>query len=334
MLKKRDSSLDALRVLAAAFITFFHILQSAVSNDPTLSAQTSSLVSAISTPLNLTSCFFLITGYLWLSDKKICTYSKTLHNIIRFVLVLFSIGLCYAFMERFFTTRSFSLNLILASLTDVLTGNLWDHMWFLYSIIGVYLLLPVLKPFFEQRPVKDLSVFVAILFVFSILSPIISQTTSYAIPVNLHLSESIFFVCAGGLISKLSPLQRRAGYAFAALYCLSIIASFAIEIFAAHLSAWTNLTSCTSAFSIFLIATIFLRDMPEIPWVRSISNCSFGIYLFHPFFINVIVKVLNIYPLRQYPFLSVIGMFILAFGLSYAATYLLRRIAWIKKHIL
>ena len=64
------------------------------------------------------------------------------------------------------------------------------------------------------------------------------------------------------------------------------------------------------------------------------ARCSFGIYLFHQLFINVLLKVLNWYPLRNLAALSLLGLFAVVVLVSFAVTFLLRKIRWVRKYIL
>ena len=157
---KRKASLDVLRSVAAIAVVVFHVFGSSANNDPLISANLHSIITAASTALQWhVPVFFIITGYLWLQDEKNCTYKNMIPNIRRFIYALITIGFAYAVMERFFETKSFSMALFLNSVADVLSGNLWDHMWYLYAIIGVYLLLPILKKFFAYANEKELTYF-------------------------------------------------------------------------------------------------------------------------------------------------------------------------------
>ena len=76
------------------------------------------------------------------------------------------------------------------------------------------------------------------------------------------------------------------------------------------------------------------ENVKEIPWLRRISECSFGIYLFHQLFINVLLKVLNWYPLRRLAVLSLLGLFAAVVLAAFIVTFLLRKIRWVRKYIL
>lgn len=332
-MKKRNISLDILRSVATIAVVVFHVLSSSTNNDPMVSANVHSNVTAITNMLQWhVPVFFMITGYLWLQDEKECTFKKMIPNIRRFVCVLFTIGFSYAVMERFFDIRSISVSLFLKSITDVLTGNLWDHMWFLYSIIGVYLILPILKKFYANSTECEIKYFVALLFVFSILAPLIYEITDYKIPIELPASSSLFYVCVGGLITK-KKQNRNVAFSICG-FCLCSVATFLLTIFVEEGTVFIPLLNCISAVSLFLAVLSMASSNEEPKLIRSFSNCTFGIYLFHPFYINVMLKLLHIYPLQYSHLIALTIACIVIIGLSFATTYMLRCIPFIKKFIL
>lgn len=126
--------------------------------------------------------FLMITGYLWLDRSKECTYRNLWPHIRKFITVLLTIGYLYALMERVFNSNGLTLKVFLLSMVDVLCGNSWEHMWYLYTIIGVYLLLPVLKPFFSIEGNTEKTIFIGMLFVFTVLNPIVEDMTGFSLP--------------------------------------------------------------------------------------------------------------------------------------------------------
>lgn len=335
MKKNRNFALDILRVCAAAAVALYHVLGSSANNDPMVSGQLHSVITAISAMLQWhVPVFFLITGYLWLGDRKECTFEKVSSNILRFLSVLLSVGFAYAIMERFFVSRSISAELLINAFGDVMTGNLWDHMWYVYAIIGVYLVLPVLKSFFAQSDLKPIWILTGLLFVFHVLSPIVEEYWGYTIPISFPIMAPLFYVCAGGLLAKLHPVSNKIAFISLVTFVCGVAAVFLIALFARAYSAWIPLFSCFCAVALFAAVTARFSESTEVAWVRSVSDCSFGIYLFHPFFINLMIKVLRIFPLRWFPPLSIILASLAVVGLSYWTTCLLRKIGFIRKYIL
>lgn len=332
--KKRNISVDLMRSISAIAVVVYHVLGCSVDLDPELSEQARKVFSAFFEALSWNvPTFFIITGYLWLDDSKECTYAKMAHNIRRFVTVLFTVGFAFAIMERFFVTKQLSVSLFLGGITDVLTGNLWAHMWYLYSIIGVYLFLPVIKPFFQQSSKRTIGFLVCLLFVFTILEPVVDDFGGI-IPVRFPISKPAFYVCAGGLIAKGFSASKRATAWSAALFCGSFASAFLVQYFAPELEDLIPLLTCISAVSIFLAIISGGAQMHGSRSLRIFSNCTFGIYLFHQFFLNIMFKLLHLYPSRFLLPASVLVSCAAATLLSFALTYFLKKIRWINRYLL
>lgn len=322
----RKVSIDILRSLIASIIVIYHILSCAVHNASYVNDEILLEVQRINLALEFhVPVFFMITGYLWLGDDKLCTYQNVLVNIKKFFLVLFTIGFVYAIMQNFYANRNISFALIINSFKDVLNGNLWDHMWFLYAIIGMYLLLPVLKPFYTNSSIKQILIFVLLLFSFSIIKPLV-YSIGYKIPINIPSSSSLFYVCLGGLIAK-CDLRYRMWWII--LFVFSIGCLFISEQFISY----SKVINSISAFSIFVFIITKFNNI-QYENLRNFSDCTFGIYLFHPLFINIMIKVFHINPLHSYPIINCIVASFSIIVLSFAMTYILRKNYWIRKHLL
>lgn len=332
---KRKYELDVLRVLAAVAVVVFHVLASSVNNDPMVSGQMHRVITAISATLQWhVPVFFMITGYLWLGEEKDCNFHKMYPNIRRFVLVLFTIGFSYAMLERIFALREISFELLLLAFRDVLLGNLWDHMWYIYSIIGIYLFLPVLKPFFVHGSRQAIMLFTGLLYLFNVIIPSAESVTLLRNPIDFPVTAPAFYVCIGGVISKLRKEKKDKLQYTIVSFCCSIVAIFLIELYIPEYNSWISLIKSISAVSIFLSVIDYFSGKKELNWLRKISECSFGIYLFHPFFINLMIKVFRIYPVRWCPPVSLFLTSAGIVGLSYMTTYFLRKIRLIRKYIL
>ena len=51
--------------------------------------------------------------------------------------------------KRIWFSMSFSLSDVGEAVYLTIIGKTWDHMWYLYTLIGIYLVLPVLKPMYQ-----------------------------------------------------------------------------------------------------------------------------------------------------------------------------------------
>lgn len=331
----RKVHLDILRIIAAFAVVMYHILISSASNDVTISSYTRSIIMAFSSTIQWhIPVFFMITGYLWLDEDKKCTFSKIVPNIKRFILVLLTFGYVYAIIERIYNFNEISLTTIIYSFIDVLKGNSWDHMWFLYATIGVYILLPILKPFFDSQPTKLICIVWGILFFFTIINPIIEYIFKYSFPIDFPITKPAFYAFTGGMLTKIKTPSKTITQ-----IALIVLISNTLIIFITRISNFLDGNLLTiliyiSAVSLFITIIGFFNNKKESSLIYNISICTFGIYLIHPFFINLIIKFLHIYPFKYYSIISVLSMFIVIAVLSYFITYILRKISFIRKYIL
>lgn len=332
---KRKYSIDILRVLAASAVLLFHVVGSFVNNDPMASASAQKYAAACCSALSWhVPVFFMITGFLWLGQDKACTYPKMWRNIRRFLLVLFTVGFTYAFMEQFFSVRQFSGGMLLRSFGAVLTGDLWDHMWYLYTAVGIYLILPAIKPFFDHGTKQALAIFTGILFVFTVICPAVADNFGYSFPVQFPMVAPMFFVCAGGLIAKLQIKEKYFGYVGTAVFICAIIVTILIKLYWPEFDGILSILGSINTISLFLAITVFFSEAKEMPRLFDLSDCTFGVYLFHPFFINLLIKALGIYPARFLPPVGLLLAFLGIWILSFAVTHVLRKVTLIKKYLL
>ncbi len=89
--------------------------------------------------------FVMITGALLLDTKRPISYRKALNYALRMIVILGTVGVMFAWMEIFFDERHFNLLQIPYAIINTLQGKTWTHLWYLYMLVGLYLLLPMLK---------------------------------------------------------------------------------------------------------------------------------------------------------------------------------------------
>ena len=87
-------------------------------------------------------CFMMITGFLLLSRQPI-DYNKAFCYFKRIAILLALFGTLFASMELFFKTKSLTLDLFVNSFVDMIQGKTWNHLWYLYMLLGIYLILPI-----------------------------------------------------------------------------------------------------------------------------------------------------------------------------------------------
>lgn len=171
----RKANIDLLRVISAAAIVTLHSVTAPMGNAsspiPLLTEQILTVIHSLT--LWAVPAFFIITGYCLLLKPE-CSYKYCFLHIRKFVIVLFTIGLFYALLEEVYSTGMINGLVVLVAVKNVIAGNIWEHMWFVYAIIGIYLVMPVVHGFIKRER-KDSFILTAILFAFNILFPVFQK---------------------------------------------------------------------------------------------------------------------------------------------------------------
>lgn len=139
-------NIQFLRGLAAVSVVIIHMLNSAVIYFGDRNAQWAVLsVECIKNCMWWgVPCFLMITGWILLTPDKNITYEKIyMHYIPRMVGVLVFFAIPFTWLEIIFDAHQIKVSQILTAAYRVLTGDSWAHFWYIYALIGIYILLPI-----------------------------------------------------------------------------------------------------------------------------------------------------------------------------------------------
>ena len=102
------------------------------------------------------------------------------------ILVIF--GIPFALLIGFAEERHISGTMVIQSILSVLTGTSMSHLWYIYSMIGIYLILPVLWRIIENLGKGDLKVLLLIMFAVDFVFPVVSRVTGIPVAFNYSMS--------------------------------------------------------------------------------------------------------------------------------------------------
>lgn len=321
---ERKYSIDLLRIISAISVVIIHVCSSPITYS------TQPLEEGLKNTFTfiqflMTWCipvFFMITGYCILGKKEY-TYKNCLSHVIKFVMVLLTVGLFYSLMEAVFSAGTVDFGVIFNAFVNTLAGKSWTHMWYVYTIIGIYLVLPVLHTFMKTGK-NNRIILTSLLFAFTILIPFFKPWFSFGI--SLPLGGYCSYVCLGGMVAY-GDFGKKEKYYSLVLCALAFVGMFFFNI--EEYMGYLKLPTSLIAFSIFLFISDL--DIQSSKLLLEISKCTWGIYLIHPLFINVAVKILKIDFFKFIPFFSISIFGIVVLLLSFGTTLILRKIPLIKK---
>ena len=320
---QRNNSIDLLRVMASIAVVFIHVSTApvgsasvAVSGEILKNMELIHILMQWSVPV-----FFMITGFCMM-QKESCKYSYCFSKVLKYIGTLLTVGLFYALLEGVFTEKTINLRIIVNAFKSVISGYTWDHMWFVYTIIGIYLVIPIIHCFMKQES-KNTIILTTLLLVFSILIPEINKY--FPIGVELPFDGYLVYVCFGGMVAKCRIDNKWKYLSFIAIV-ISIVYLW-VNV-GNQLFVFKHPIVCFMAMGIFLL--ISQADFKSNKIIMEIARCSWGIYLIHPFFMNIALKVLKIELLSGMLYIKLFMFAIVLFVISLIVTYILRKIPVIK----
>ena len=114
----------------------------------------------------------MISGALLLNPQKEITVKKCLNKTFRLFILLLVIGTIFALMELIAVNMDFSIHYLYKSFFNMLSKSSWGHLWYLYVIIGLYIITPCLRKIIEN----DCGMYLCIiLLIFNVIIPFISD---------------------------------------------------------------------------------------------------------------------------------------------------------------
>ena len=243
---ERKYSIDILRIMSAIAVIIIHVVSAPVANSTVeIDVSLKMNLNLIHSLMNWSvPVFFMITGYCLL-NKKECTYEYCFSHVLKYVCVLFTVGLFYALLEEIYIYRTINISVFVQSVLNVIQGNVWDHMWFVYAIIGIYLVMPIIHQFMQQGN-KNIFILTVLLFFFNILLPTLEKWIS--IGVVFPFSGYLFYVCFGGAVAKLK-INKKLSYL---IYLTGLLSIVWIIVDADRQNfGYKHLAVCLMAMSIF-----------------------------------------------------------------------------------
>jgi surface polysaccharide O-acyltransferase-like enzyme len=333
--------LNVLRVYACIAVIIFHVFANIVNSFGSSLTEFEKYICVILNNIWLwhVPSFVMISGVLFLDKNKEISASKIFKYVFRIILALIIFGLPFAFMELFFNAHyQFNIEQIGMAILNVFQGKLWDHMWYLYMIIGLYILLPLFKIFVDYTSKKNLEYILIILFVFTSVIPTLKNIFPYEfgvyIPIN---SVFVLYLLLGHYVHQYNLcINNKLLFLISLLYLLYMILISLNNNFISGDSI-IGLNGNISPLVVIITLCIFCfirQNVSSNKIYDFISPLIFGMYLIHQLFLNVFFKFIKFTP-EKYPLIVVVVcMPIITVICSFLFSMIARKIKIIKKYVL
>ena len=284
--------------------------------------------------------FVMLSGAFLLDPKKSVRLRDIfLKYILRILVALVAWGIFYALLEYGFTGWSSVWSGIGSALHHVLWADPRYHLWFLYMMIGLYLVTPILRAFVRGASRGTLHWFFLLTFLFACLLPTLQAlfpgrlagVTAWTDRFDIHLVLGYVGYYVAGYYLKNYTLNRPAEFM---IYILGILGAVA-AVWGTHglsLRAGTltgALLQYHSPNVVFMAVALFVLfryvlgvsdERSRRQRVSGVARVSFGIFLAHDFFLALLrhfeITTLSFSPILSVPVLSA-GVFLCSFAVAW-----------------
>lgn len=310
----RDNTLDILRGLSIIFVVVLHTMgkYSTVITPYTgvnwwiLTVLES--IAKIAVPM-----FVMISGALLLDKAKNYANASEFYKKR-----LAKIGVPLIFWSVFYYASLILFKLkplsVKGAIADFLFLDMFYHLYFMYIILGLYMITPFLKVYINNVSIEEIKKTIYSLFTYSITAIIVlhifPSKLSYWSVFTVFIPFLPYYV-AGYYLNSINIQYKVQSLAY--LYVAVIILSLPTKFIAWNLANSTQNIWISKYFSdalsinIVLLSILFfilfkqsknLLLFKNYPWIashlREIAKYSFGIYLIHPIVIFILNKFITV----------------------------------------
>ena len=344
--KDRVVYLEKLRVITMLLVVYGHCCGVAFSQyreSALQSWQAMVLFTLRNMCFSSVPIFFMITGSLFLNPKYELRLDRFLKkHVLKYISVTVIFGWAYALMDMVYSNRAggFSLRMLWDSFLNMLQGETATHMWYMYELVGVMLFLPVLKAIVNGCEKRTQYYLGLVFFIFLICIPLLNNVFDLEIAFEIPLcSVYVLYVLIGHWLSEVVLKNKKAVIVISVFV---ILGSFGSSIYDAYRSIFQDLNPIWNkgdspvvffrAIAIFLLFRLCFDKKNKVYGVcKFLSPYSFGVYLVHVIWIQIIVRFVHINPFEGIFILKILLIWAVAVVLSVLTCMIMKKIPLVKK---
>jgi surface polysaccharide O-acyltransferase-like enzyme len=324
---KRDYTSDTLRTIAALMVVLVHVVADYVnlamkSDNFNLSFWVSNIVDSfcrICLPI-----FVMISGMFLLGRTETFrdSYRKRASKILIPLIFWTIIYLVYLVVLRLFAGVDPDADTLLKS---VILGQPFYHMWYLYMLIGLYFVTPLINLVIPKVSRQSLWVTAIVFLIFGIVHNIYNLVLENNLMFLLWFTDYLGYFLFGYLIR-----DCKARISSSALVLFYIISAALISV----LSYYTASQHNNLYFYGPLSPLVALGSLSFFSWFRrfslnenifsKISHLTFGIYLIHAGVLHLLAYLLKTYDIHMFDniFIGIPVKFTFALFISLSISWL------------
>lgn len=333
---KRITYFDWLRGAATFAVVILHMLNMMLSTHPVSDFPLAMVVIWTQLQLVFTRwavpAFFMVSGALLLDPARDVSWNKVALYVARVAGAL----LVFCCVYTCVSANAITLSAIVTGLGKAFTRGSWDHLWYVYALIGLYLLTPILSAYVRATTPEVQRTTLLVLSVPTLLVRSINAATGLGLADLAWVTSSVFYYLLGAYTHQHVSLDRR----IVALGLGSLAAGLVSIVFLVTLTGiypnWFIKPECPLvtlwSLLVFVAAKRFLDGRPVPPLLELASKHSLAIYLVHPIVLVVLYRRLWWIPYETLPpVIFEIVAFALVLGTTVPVAMLLKRVPGLRR---
>lgn len=343
----RSIYLDMLKIISCIAVITIHVSAVGFKN-----TNINSIAWNISNVFNNISrfavpVFVMVSGALFLNENKKLDIKKLwLKNILHLVIIYIFWTLIYAIYSVY---NKYGINGL--NVTEVIKNAIkssYYHLWFIPMLIGIYILIPVIKPIVKDGR-KTIEYFLIIAFIFKVIPdtiklfefPYVKYIKAILNRINIEMIGYVVYFVLGHYLNTyvLKKKTRNIIYILGILsVVISIVGTWGYSMYKSKavetLCREFSITTVTMSIAIFTLfkylfdTKVFSKSFKSI--IIHLSKTSLGIYLVHILFKDIMKNQLGVKFTKTY--LTPVYVLII-FIASYLVSFVLSKIPKVNKYI-
>ena len=345
MVQKREGFLDLLRIAACFLVIVNH-----TASDVFLARSPQERVWFITVAYFFLSkpavlLFYMISGYLLLGRQD--SWGTAWKRIRRILAVMLSCAAAYTVFHGFANDPNSTLREMLLEFVNVFHEPPSNALWYLYTYLGVLIVLPFLQKMAAAMEKKDYYILFGLTCVFSGLMPIPAHYNEkwilawcFELPL-ISNAVAMFFV--GHYFVRFGVKKTGRGFAAAAI---GVVAMVLLNTWATWMEYQRNqgtdylffedrtlFLNMAAAVSLFYMAS-FLKFSPGMQKVvTQVGACTFGMYLIGDILLDILEPLHFLLDEKTHILPSLVLYQAIVFVCAFGIIFLARKSPWVRKLI-
>jgi surface polysaccharide O-acyltransferase-like enzyme len=282
----------------------------------------------------------MISGVLFLNPEKELPVSKMITKyVLKMILALILLAIPAEIALQYVAyDYQFAPQQILTATLNIIQGRTQTHLWYLYLIIGLYLITPLLRAFTRYTTKKEYEYILVILFIFTSVLSTIKKIWRLDFGINIPVNSAYVFYFLLGFYIHQNKITLPPKIPLMVIICFVLYTTFAalkkslINPLMDNMLRTSDKDSPIVALTATAIFIFFSAKFKNFHYFNKLAPLCFGIYLIHPFYIYVFYLLLGWTPdkhsLPLFLLVIIPTTFMLSIGTSYLGILLIKAVKY------